>query len=297
MPCYYSNIIDFFSLFTYNVNWRNERKTIMPDVWSEFFKEGFFGYGEKGDFQYFSIWHFLPILILIAGIILTYIFRDKIADSKHEKTFRLILGCTMLLAEFGFFWRLLYVGPGDTVHHTMMTKLPIQVCEWTCIFAAIMVFTENKHFFDIDATICLTLGVAPLLLPAVILDSGPKYFRYYQFWLEHIIPIYSVFYMMFIKGLRYDIKKIYKPLTFLCILAAISMVANYFIPEASYMYLQGDALGPAITSILPSNQFARFGVFTAVTLLLFGIEFLIFYLIRRYRKKKEDTPIEPVENN
>ena len=78
----------------------------MPEVWSEFFREGFFGYGEKGDFQYFSFWHFLPILILIAGIILTYIFREKIANSKHEKTFRFILGCTMLLAEFGFFWRL-----------------------------------------------------------------------------------------------------------------------------------------------------------------------------------------------
>ena len=276
----------------------NKKKVnYMSEVWSEFFSEGFFGYGEKGDFQYFSFWHFLPILILIAGIILTYIFREKIANSKHEKTFRFILGCTMLLAEFGFFWRLLYVGPGTKDLHTMMTKLPIQVCEWTCIFAVLMVLTESRHLFDIDVTICLTLGIAPLFLPAVILDSGPRYFRYYQFWLEHIIPIYSVFYMMFVKDFRYDVKKIYKPIIFLLILAGLSMLANYYIPEANYMYLQGDTLGEAITRIIPSNQFVRFGVFAAITFLLFGIEFLVFYLIRRYRKKKEDKSEKPIENN
>ena len=63
------------------------------------------------------------------------------------------------------------------------------------------------------------------------------------------------------------------------------------------MYLQGDTLGEAITRIIPSNQFARFGVFAAITFLLFGIEFLVFYLIRRYRKKKEDKSDKLVENN
>lgn len=268
----------------------------MPSIWSEFFKEGFFGYGEKGDFKYFSFWHFLPIIILVAGIILTYIYRDKIAKWKYEKTFRFILACIMLLAEFGFFWRLLYVGPGDSEVHTMMHKLPIQVCEWTCIFAVFMVLTENKHLFDIDATICLTLGIAPLLLPAVIQDSGPRYFRYYQFWLEHIIPIYSVFYMMFIKGFRYDVKKIYKPIIFLTILATLSIVANYYVPEGYYMYLQGDALGETLTSILPANQFGRLGIFAAIAFMLFGIEFLVFFLIRNHKKKKEASSEGLTEN-
>ena len=45
---------------------------------AEFYKDGFFGYGEKGDFTYFSFWHFLPIILLIGGIILTYFLKDKI---------------------------------------------------------------------------------------------------------------------------------------------------------------------------------------------------------------------------
>ena len=41
----------------------------------EFYKNGFFGYGEVGDFKTFSFWHFLPIILLIAAIILTYIYK------------------------------------------------------------------------------------------------------------------------------------------------------------------------------------------------------------------------------
>lgn len=267
----------------------------MPEYWVEFYKDGFFGYGEEGDFTYFSIWHFLPIIVLIVSIILTYVFREKIKALKHEKTIRFVLGCAMLLMELGYYWRVLYVGAGDGVSHSLMTKLPLQVCEWTCIFAALMMFTENKHLFDIDATVCLTLGIAPLLLPAVLTNAGPSYFRYYQYWLLHILPIYSVFYMMFIKGYRYDVRKVYKPFLFLVVLSALSMVANHFIPDGSYMYLQGDDLGKDLASILPSNQFLRFLVFAPLALALFGLEFLVFFVIRKIAKKRLDNNVVPSE--
>ena len=260
-------------------------KLLEVAYWAEFYDKGFFGFGEVGDFQSFSFWHFLPIIILITGIILTYVFRDKIRSSKHEKTYRLILGIAMMLAEMGYFWRLLYAGPGSSENHSLLTKLPFQICEWTCIFAMIMVFTENEHFFDIDVFVCLTLGIFPLLMPAVIKTTGPLYFRYYQYWLEHILPIYSVFYMMFIKGFKFNPKKIYKPFIFLSVLAIISLILNENIKEASYLYLQGDSIGE-ISKILPDSQYARLPIFAGIVLLIFGIEILIFYLIKRHKEKK-----------
>ena len=159
-----------------------------------------------------------------------------------------------------------------------------------------MVLTENKHLFDIDVVICLTCGILPLILPAVISRTGPTYYRYYQFWGEHTLPIYSVFYMMFVKEYKYDVKKIYKPIIYLLILGCVCMYLNYKIPTGTFMYLQGNTLGEAITKLLPSNQFARFGIFMICFLILFGIEFLIFYFIRKYRKKKtEEVPEENVE--
>jgi len=248
-----------------------------------FFSEGFFGYGEKGDFQYFSIWHFLPIILLITGIILTYRYRDKIRNSKHEKTFRFILGTAMLIVEMSYFWRVLYIGCSDIGETNLLSRLPFQICEWTCIFAALMVLTENKSCFDIDVFVCLTFGLLPLILPAVIQRAGPTYYRYYQFWLEHILPIYSVFYMMFVKGFRYNIKKVYKPLIFFVILGAICIYLNNQIPNATYMYLQGDDLGEAITAIAPKSQYGRLLVLLGIEAVLVAVEYLIFRLV--YKKK------------
>ncbi|MFA6829644.1 MAG: hypothetical protein WCR67_02940 [Bacilli bacterium] len=73
-----------------------------------FSKDKFFGYGEEGDFQYFSLAHFLPIIILILAIVLTYLFRNKIRNLKWEGKIRYILAFTMIIVEMSFFWRLLF---------------------------------------------------------------------------------------------------------------------------------------------------------------------------------------------
>ncbi len=257
------------------------------EYWAEFYKGGFFGFGEEGNFKYFSFWHFLPIILLIAAIILTYIFREKIKEWKHEKTFRLVLGILMMLVEMGYYWRLIYAGPGNTEQHNLLSKLPFQVCEWTCIFAMIMVFTENKHLFDIDVFVCLTLGIFPLFIPAVIKTTGPTYFRYYQFWGEHTLPIYSVFYMMFIKGYKFNWKTVYKPIIFLSVLTVFALILNSQIPDGTYLYLRGDDLGPEISKLLTDNQFIRLPIYAAIVAIIFGIEILVFYLIRKYRGKNK----------
>ena len=240
----------------------------------------------RNNFPKFSVWHILPILLLAAGILLTYKFREKIALSGHEKTFRLILGMAMMFAEMSYFWRLLYIGPSDLGEIDLMSRLPFQVCEWSCIFATLMVLTENRHFFDIDVVICLTLGIMPLFLPAVIQRTGPAYFRYYQFWLEHLLPIYSVFYMMFVKGWRYDAKKIYKPIAYMVVLGIVCVYLNARIPQGTYMYLQGDDLGETITSLLPEGQFGRLAVFLGIELVLAAIEYLVFRLVYRKQGKR-----------
>ena len=201
----------------------------------------------------------------------------------------------MILVEIIYFLRLLYIVNSDLGERTLLTRLPFQICEWTCIFGAIMLFTESKHLFDIDVVVCLTIGLLPLAYPAVISRTGPLYYRYYQYWLEHILPIYAVFYMIFIKGFKYDIKKCYKPLTFLLILGIICIILNYNIPNATYMYLQGDDLGKGLTKILPKNQFGRLGVYLIICSILFGLEYLIFYLIRRNKKKEINGKNEEVK--
>ena len=262
----------------------------------DFYSDGFFGYGEKGDFKYFSLAHIIPILLLIIAIILTFIFREKIKNFKGEKIIRHILAWVMLLAEMGYFWRLLYAGTGDPNSHTLLDRLPLQVCEWTCIFAVFMVLLENKTYFDINVFVCLTLGIVPLFTPAVIYTTGPKYFRYYQFWLEHAVPTYCVFYMMFIKGFRMDIRKIYKPIIFLSILAIFAVILNNLIPTANYLYLSDSTDGASIANILPKSIPLRIVIYAVLIGILFILEYLINLLIIKLYNKKH-LKEEKLEND
>ena len=93
-----------------------------------FFSEGFFGYSVEQDFFLGSIWHILPIVIMIITIILIYKYREKIKNFKYEATVRYIIAFVMMIVEMSFFWRLAYVGnqgQGDT----MLTYLPFQMCQ------------------------------------------------------------------------------------------------------------------------------------------------------------------------
>ena len=253
---------------------------------SEFYSEGFFGYGEKGDFQYFSFWHFLPIIILIASIILTYIFRERIKSFKYEKQVRLGLSILMFIFEIGYYWRLLYCGNPDRTN--LLCNLPFQVCTWSAIFTIFMLISETRWMFDYCVFVCLTLGLIPLATPAVIVTTGPTYFRYYQFFFEHMIPIYSVFYLMFIRGFKFNIKRVWIPFLILFIGSMISIALNSNIEGANYFYLGTSTSGDSLANIMPENMWVRLPIYGAITIFAFGIEALIFWLFNKNKRKESN---------
>ena len=118
------------------------------EVWVQFFKDGFFGYAEKGNFKYYSIAHFVPLILMVLAICLIWRYRDRLREWKHEENFRFWLAFIMLLAEMSYFWRLLYVGSSDPMEQTLLDKLPLQVCEWTCIMAIFMITKKSKLLYQ-----------------------------------------------------------------------------------------------------------------------------------------------------
>ena len=270
----------------------------------QFFYEGFFGYSLEQDFSYWSIWHFLPILLLGVAIYLTYRYRDKLRAWKWEDHFTTILGVILILNEAFYYWRLLYVGNGGSSDpEQLITYLPLQVCEWSAYLCAFMLLKKNRHLFDICFYITLTLGLIPLVTPAVIMQTGPLYARYYQFWLEHLLPIYGVFYMMFVHGMRPDYKKVYKPLGVLSLLTTLAIIANKSIEGANFMYMSDTTAGDSLANILPQNIWLRLLVGIAIVVVLFTLISLpqIIGDIKRLKKaavataSQEDTPTETEE--
>ena len=247
-----------------------------------FYDDGFFGYGDAGDFKYFSFWHFLPLILLGLAIIFTYIYQNKIRNWKYEERFRYIFAFVMMIVEMSYFWRLLYVGD-EITHNSLLIKLPLQVCQWSLISCIFMILSKNQKLFSFCFFVCLVFGSAACLTPTVIVMTGPRYYRYYQFFLEHEMPIYMVFYMIFVHKLRPKYKDLYLTILVLIAFAFLCIYVNNHVDGANFMYLagykEGAVAGDNIINYLPKGQYMRMLCLTGITLILFNIHYYIWSLI------------------
>lgn len=246
-----------------------------------FFSDGFFGYGAKGDFRYWSLAHFLPILLALGVIFLIYWKKDAIRSWKNEENLRFIIGFLLLLVEMSYYWRLIYVGSSKADEGTLMDKMPFQVCQWTCILSAFMIMKKSRHLYAVCYFVCLTLGLMPLATPAVIVSTGPGYYRYYQFWLEHLLPIIAVFYMTFVHGFRVKISDVWKPYLLLCCLVVGALWGNSFVEGANYLYLAANTDGDSVANLLPASIPVRLGLYAIASVVLFALAYLPMHICKR----------------
>jgi hypothetical integral membrane protein (TIGR02206 family) len=204
----------------------------------EFYTKGFFGYGKDGEFRQWSFAHFAGLIALAAGILPLVFFGSEIRSQVWEPKLRCALAMLMMLVEFGFLWRLLYVGPETHERKTLMMRLPLQVCQWTAFLVIPMLFLRSKLLLSMVFYLSLTCGMIALLFPAVITATGPSYLRYYLFWGEHILPIWSVFYLIFVHGIRPSPIGI---LLMFCMLFFMTPFALYFnkrYDDCNFLYLK-----------------------------------------------------------
>ena len=242
-----------------------------------FFKDGFFGYSESVNFYMGSKWHILPILFMIITIFLIYKFRNQIKNFKYESTIRYLLAFVMMIVEMSYFWRLLYVGSQGT-DTNMMGYLPLQMCQWGLILCIFTIISKNKKLFTINFFVTLLFASIALAYPIVIEHTGPRYYRYYQFWLEHILPIISVFYLMFVHKLKPSYMGVYYTFIAISPLVLASAIANHYIKGANYLYLR------LKVPILPEGQIYRIPILIIVVCILFNIMYFIFHIIDNRKK-------------
>lgn len=245
-----------------------------------FFKDGFFGYGDNNDFCFGSIWHTLPIILMIITIVFIYKYRKQIKSYKYETSVRYIFAFVMLFIEMSFFWRLSYVGTQGAAEN-MLGYLSLQICQWGLIISVFTLISKNKKLFSINFFITLLFASVALAYPLVIKNAGPTYYRYYQFWLEHTLPIISVFYLMFVHDIKLEYKGIYRTFAFIIPFAIVCMIVNYNIPNANYLYLKLDV------PFLPDGQIIRALILSFVVFIIFHLMYLIYYVIDKSAMDKK----------
>ena len=254
----------------------------------EFF-EYFFGKGDTVEFENFTLAHFLPILLMIAVIVLIYVFRNKLRESKRDKNLRLALALIMIITEMSYFWRLVGV---PSLGANPEDHLPITLCGWGVIFGSYMLVTKNQTLFDIPYFWLFSGTIFALITPTVITYTGPTRYRYYQFWLEHTTGYIAIFYMIFVHGMRPTWKSFFKAYAATVIMAAIAFFANMLIGgNANYLYMARPEETKSVLDFLPANFAVRVLFMAAVVTLLFFLAYLPWLIKDRKAKKAQNAAL------
>lgn len=240
----------------------------------------FFQHGEANEFSYFSLAHFMPIIIMGILIYLIYRYRKEIKEWKHEELLRIVLAALLLFSDSSYFWHKIYLQVGEPANH-----LPLTVCGWAAIMSAFMLLTKRKGIFEVVYFFVLAGSSNALITPAVIMDNGPTHFRYYQFWLEHTSIFVAVFYMIFVYGYKINFKSMLKSFGVLLILGALAILVNSSIPNANYLFLATTEVGDSVLNFLPSSFGLRLLIMSSLISILYGLAYLPWYFINKKERK------------
>ncbi|XMB86108.1 TIGR02206 family membrane protein [Mycoplasmatota bacterium WC44] len=238
----------------------------------------FFDHGEIGEFKYFTLPHFIPLLLMVLIIFLIYRFRDKIREYKFEDNIRLVLAFTMIISDMSYFWHKMYIGAEIKDH------LPITVCGWAALLGGFMLLSKKQSLFDIVYFWVLAGSINALITPAVITDNGPTHFRYYQFWIEHTSIFIAVFYMIFVHKYRINIKSLIKAISAIIFLTVIAIYVNNNITGANYLFLSSTEAGDSVLNFLPSAFWLRLIIMGGIVFTLFFIAYAPWIYISKSNK-------------
>lgn len=248
----------------------------------EFFNY-FFGAGNEVEFENFTLAHFLPIILMIGIVVLIYMLKDKIKNSKYEKSIRLVFAFILIITEMSYYWRLVGISSLNPNPHE---HLPITICGWSIVFCSYLVVTKNQTLYDIAYFWVFSGTIFALITPTVITYTGPTRFRYYQFWLGHTLGYIAIFYMTFVHKMRPTFKSAIKSYIVMTILAAVAMIANKTLgPGANYLFMAELEPTKSLLDLLPKKFILRVLLMGCVVTVLFALSYLPWFLIDRKNTK------------
>ena len=245
-----------------------------------YYRDGFFGYGPDGTFRAYTLMHFMPILVTVGLLILVWYGRRRLREWKGETHLRFLLSFAMFVMEFSYFCWLLYVGD-DSGKNLMMAKLPLHVCDMGLICCMFMVPSKNRTLFGIKFFITLFGATLSCIVPQTVLTNvGPMHYRYYQFFGEHLIPIFGTVYMMTVHGMRPRYRDIWISVGVLSAMLVPSLALNEAYPGSDYLFLKLDL------PLLPDDQYLRAGIYAVLITAVFHVMWLLWRLYLRGREKR-----------
>ena len=245
-----------------------------------YYSDGFFGFGPAGTFRPYSWMHAAPILVCAGLLLLIWFKREWLRSWKGELHLRFVLAFLMFLMEFSFFLWLLYVGDSSG-NYLMMSKLPLHLCDVGLCSCMFMVPSKNRTLFGFNLFVTLFGATLACIIPQTVLDGAdPAYYRYYQYFGEHLIPIFGTIYMIVVHRMRPCYRDIWVTVGVLAVMLVPSFMLNEAFPGSDYMFLKLDI------SLFPDDQYLRGVIYTVLILCIFHLMWMVWKLFLRISEWK-----------
>lgn len=244
------------------------------------FMNKIFLYPPANDFDMFGLSHLFCILMLLAVVMLIYLNRHRLSTFRKEKLFRYTLGILILLDLLAYNAYNYFVGIWRVEN-----DLPLYLCSMNMVLCGILVFTKNRHLFDVLYFwgIC---GTSQALITPSLCGYGFPHFRFFQYMIGHIGIIVIVLYMLFVHKFTITLKSLFKSLFWLNVYGGIILVVNTLL-SSNYMTLMGPADTPSILDYLPHFPY-NLPVLEAIAIIFFLIGYLPLYIWQKKTSIKKN---------
>ena len=160
-------------------------------------------------FNLFGITHIMCLLVLFGGLLLIYLFQDKIAKISEKDAKKIKLG----MIGVWLFNRFLYVG--SYIYYGIYTwkeDLPIHFCFITGYLFVLYVLTNKKSLFKLTYFMAFVGPLTATIWPD--LTSSFDYYIFYEFFTSHHLFVLFVFFVYYMDKVKITKKDMWKSFTF-----------------------------------------------------------------------------------
>lgn len=235
----------------------------------------FFSNQEGIILEFLGIWHLIQIALSALVIFFIVFYKDKLKNMKYEKEFRYGVAIFAFVLEISIhIWNIAH----NNWHFPH--NLPFHLCALSLFFAVYVFITKNEKFFYVVYFWAFG-AVLSVLFPDM--EFGPDRFRYWQFFIAHMMFMWMNLYMIFVHGFNPTFKHFLRSSLILFLLATGIMLPFNILTGENFWFLMHHG-GTPLSIYYPLGPVWYY----IITVIVIFIVVLIWYgPVYLYLKKKE----------
>ncbi|WP_203362529.1 TIGR02206 family membrane protein [Bacillus sp. REN10] len=201
----------------------------------------FGGSNEQFPFHMFSASHITILFILVSIIIFMYVFRNQLQALELNYA-EISVALFLLTLELAYHVWMIVTDSWDLSH-----SIPLELCSISLLLTVILLISKKRIAYEILLFTGLLGASQALVTPFLTFDF--PHFRFFHFFITHMIIFCTPLYFTWVKGYRPTIYSVFKMIIFVNVLMPFVMTMNWLF-DGNYLYLHHKPEGTSLLDLL-----------------------------------------------